>query len=639
MIMKKIYIQFLILIWVSSSIIAQTKATKKADKLYDRFEFVDAAEEYAKIVEKGNGDAYVYSRLAESYYNIFNTEEAEKWYAKALESSEDPEMVYKYSQMLKANGKYDQSNEWMNKFVTMRPGDIRAVAYRENPDYLPKILEKGKKFNIQNLTFNTEYSDFGGAVLGNDLYFTSARNTGRKTYGWNEEPYLDIFFLSMNQDESYNSAFMLDQDINTKYHEGIVSFTSDGKTMYFSRESFYENQYQKDPESKNKFSVLQLFRAKRMGSAWGNVEQLSINSDSYSVKNPSISANGRTLYFASDMPGGFGQFDIYKVSVDLDGTLGTPENLGQKINTEAQEMFPFISDNYTLYFSSNGPLGLGGLDVYHTREIDGKYAPVRNIGIPINSAADDFAFTINEESEKGFVSSNRFGGKGSDDIYAIRKLQPLCDVLITGAVTDAKTGNKIVGATATLYDNQDNKVIAKTTDNNGNVEYIIECEENSSLEVVMEGYESNRVSISGSSEEEISVNVALNPIEKIIIEDRILLNPIYFDFDRSNITAQAAFELDKLVQVMEKYPELVVNATSHTDSRGNDAYNRRLSDRRAKTTVQYIISKGISDSRISGEGLGESQPIYDCGSKCSEEEHQMNRRSEFIIVSGGPNSQ
>jgi len=637
--MKKIIIQFTLLFISSSCLTAQNKTTKKADKHYDRFEFVEAAEEYAKIANKGEGDTFVYSRLAESYYNIFNTEEAEKWYAKALETSEDPEMLYKYSQMLKANGKYEESNEWMKKFVDMRPADIRAVAFRDNPDYLPKILEKGKKFNIQNLDFNTEYSDFGGSVNSNEMFFASARNTGRKTYGWNEEPFLDMYSVTINDDGNFSSTYLLENSINTKYHEGLATFSPDGNTMYFSRESYFENQYEKDPDSKNRYSVLQLFKSKKELGTWGNVQALSINSDTFSVKNPSLSRDGRTLYFASDMSGGYGLFDIYKAEVNSNGSIGKPENLGQKINTEAQEMFPFISENNTLYFSSNGPLGLGGLDVYHTRVVDGKYTPVRNIGIPINSAADDFAFTINEETEQGFVSSNRFGGKGSDDIYAIKKLQPLCDVLVTGTITDSKTGTPLAGATATLIDEQNNRISSKISDDDGKVAFIIECETDTNLEVVMDEYESNKIVIKGTSEEELNVSIALNPIEKLIVEDRILLNPIYFDFDKSNITSQAAFELDKLVQVMNKYPDIVLNATSHTDSRGNNTYNERLSDRRAKTTVQYVISKGIADSRISGIGKGENEPIYDCSSKCSEEEHQKNRRSEFIIISGGPNSQ
>jgi outer membrane protein OmpA-like peptidoglycan-associated protein len=262
--------------------------------------------------------------------------------------------------------------------------------------------------------------------------------------------------------------------------------------------------------------------------------------------------------------------------------------------------------------------------------------PVRNIGIPVNSSADDFAFTIDEESEEGYVTSNRDGGLGGDDVYAIKKLQPLFDVLIAGTVVDSKTGEPVNAASVTLYDDQGNKVLSKVTNSDGTVDFIVETGVESDLEIVLDGYVSQRITIPASENDEEKVSIMLDPIEEIIKPEEIVLNPIFFEFDKSNITSKAAFELDKLVQVMKKYPEMVINAVSHTDSRGSASYNTKLSDRRAKTTVQYVISQGIDKSRISGMGKGESEPKVDCGSNCSEEDHQMNRRSEFIIVSGGP---
>ncbi|WP_452220665.1 OmpA family protein [Lacinutrix salivirga] len=635
--MKNIKI-FLTLVLLSSlSLTAQNSATKKADKHFAKFEFVEAAAAYAKLVEKGKADAYVYSRLAESNYNIFNTVEAEKWYAKALEDSSEPEMMFKYSEMLKANGKYDLSNQWMKKFASARPSDDRARAFMANPDYIPQILEKGKKFNVQNLDINTKHSDFGGMRKNGKLYITSARNSSRKTYGWNEQPYLDIYEYTDEGNGSYQGEKLLGSEINTKYHEGLVAFSPDGNTMYFSRESFYENLYEKDSLSNTKYSVLNMFRATKSGDGWKNVTPLKLNDNTYSVKNPAVSMDGNTLYFASDKPGGYGKFDIYKAPINADGSVGEAINLGQKVNTEGQEMFPYISNNGTLYFSSVGHLGLGGMDVFYTKEIDGKMAPIRNAGIPINSNGDDFAFMIDEETGEGFVSSNRDGGKGSDDIYGIKKLQPLCDVLITANIVDNKTQEPISGASATLMDDQGNVLATKTTDAEGKAEFIIECEKETELQVTMDDYESKKMTVDGTRDEELSVTVGLDPIEKIIAIERVNLNPIYFDYDKSNITAKAAFELDKLVQVMNKYPDMVIYATSHTDSRGSNGYNERLSDRRAKTTVQYVISKGIASSRISGVGKGENEPAVNCGSNCTEEEHQLNRRSEFLITSGGPN--
>ena len=635
--MKHLKLIIILVILSSFSLTAQTKATKKADKHFDKFEFVEAIEDYAKLVDKGSADAYVYERLAEANYNIFNTTEAEKWFAKAIETSQEPETIFKYSEMLKANGKYEASNTQMKKFASMRPGDVRATMFMASPDYLPKILDRGKKFNVQNMDINSAVSDFGGTLQDGKLYIASARNDARKNYGWNEQPFLDMYSFTASEDGSYQNENMLEDKMNTKYHEGLMSFSPDGNTVYFSRESFFENIYEKKEGSNTKYSVLHMFKATKSGDEFSNIEALPINSENYSIKNPSVSPDGKTLYFASDMPGGFGNFDIYKASIDGNGQVGTPVNLGQKVNTESQEMFPYISDNNTLYFSSIGHLGLGGMDVFYTKEIDGKMAPIRNVGIPVNSNGDDFAFSINEESGEGFVSSNREGGKGDDDIYAIKKIQPLCDVQITATVLDNKTKAPLAGATTSLVDSKGNVISTKTANAEGKVEYIVECDTDTELQVTMAEYESNKLSIAGTTDEELAVDITLDPIEKIVIpQERVVLNPIYFDYDKSNITAKAAFELDNLVQVMNKYPNMVIYATSHTDVRASDRYNDALSDRRAKTTVQYIISKGIDATRISGAGKGERELAIDCGDNCTEDQHQMNRRSQFRIMSGGP---
>ena len=640
--MKNIF-TFIALTFLSiATINAQDKSSKKADKQFSKLEFVKAAESYKKLINNGKSSDYVVAQLAECYYNIFNTVEAEKWYATLAEDSSDPDIIFKYSQMLKANGKYKLSNKWMNKFVELRPADNRATSFLKNPNYLPKIISKGKRFNVQNLDINSEYSDFGGALNNNKLYITSSRNTvglfdlgrwitQRISYGWNNEPYLDIYSFDVTDSGSYLNEDYLGSNINTKYHEGLASFDNEGN-MYISRESFYENEYVKDPESNNITSLIGIYK---ISKGEKNVVALNINSVEYSVKNPSISSDGKTLYFSSDMPGGFGNFDIYRGDIDENGNINNVENLGQKVNTEGQEMFPFIGDKNNLYFSSDSQLGLGGLDVFFTKEVDGKWASARNVGIPVNSNADDFAFSMNEATGEGFVSSNRSGGKGSDDIYSIKRLIPICDVLLTANVMDAKTKLGIDSATTSISDKEGNIASTKTSSNEGVSEFMLVCDEAGKLIVSKEGYNSKIVDLKMSSEEFTSINVMLDPIEKIIVAEKIELNEIYFDFDKSNIKAEAAFELDKLVQIMNKYPEMTVSIESHTDSKGPSSYNQRLSERRAKTTSQYVISKGIDSSRLSSAGKGESSPVVDC-TNCSKDEDQLNRRSEFIITAGNP---
>ena len=624
------------------SLNAQDNISKKADKQFSRLEFVKASESYKKLIDKGNASDYIVGQLAECYYNIFNTVEAEKWYATLAEDSTDPTIIFRYSQMLKANGKYKLSNKWMLKFVELRPADNRSTTFMKDPNYLPKIISKGKRFNVQNLDINSEYSDFGGTLNNNKLYITSSRNTvglfdigrwitQRISYGWNNEPYLDVYSFDVSESGSYINEDYLDSNINTKYHEGLASFDANGN-MYLTRESFYENEYVEDPESNNITSLLGIYKITRGDK---NVVGLNINSIEYSVKNPSISADGKTLYFSSDMPGGFGNFDIYRGDINGNGDINNIENLGQKVNTEGQEMFPFIGNENTLYFSSDSQLGLGGLDVFFTKEVDGKWASARNVGIPVNSNADDFAFSINETSGEGFISSNRSGGKGSDDIYSIKRLVPICDVLLTANVMDAKTKLGIDSATTSVSDKEGNIASSKTSSEKGIAEFMLVCNETGKLIVSKEGYNSKIVDIEISNEEFKSMDIMLDPIEKIIVAQKVELNSIYFDFDKSNIKSEAAFELDNLVQVMIKYPELTVSIESHTDSKGASSYNQKLSERRAKTTMQYVVSKGIDSSRLSADGKGESNPIVDC-SNCNKKEDQLNRRSEFIITAGNP---
>lgn len=654
--MKKILTLLIITSFSLTPILAQNNSTKKADKLFDRLEYVKAAQEYLKLAEK-SPDNYVISRLADAYYNIFNTKDAEKWYAKIINDDPDAEIIFRYAEMLKANGKYKESNVWMSKFSEMKPYDTRAIAFRNTPNYLDKIIKKGKRFNVQNLKgINTISSDFGAFTFDNALYLTSGRkqkgsqNKKYNNYTSDEEYVLDVFKYDVINDVYINETPL--EAINTKYHEGVIAFSPSGDTMYFARETYYSKSYFKDSIVKNgstteQVSVINLYRATRctkkeitwknngncnFNKGW-NVTELEINSAYYSMKNPALSCDGKSLYFSSDMPGGFGNYDIYKSEIKDDGSLGEPINLGQKINTEEQEVFPHMCCDNTLYFSSNGHLGLGGLDVFYSKNVDGKWSNVRNVGLPVNSNSDDFAFKMGDDCTNGFVSSNRAGGVGSDDVYAVKKIKPLCDILLESIVVDAKTDLPIDAALTSVKDNTGIINNSKETSEEGLVDYMIECEDEIQLLVSKEGYESKMIDIKLLDIDPPLLKIKLDPIEELIVEEKIVLNPIYFEFDKANITNQAAFELDKLVSIMKKYPKMIIRAESHTDGRGPASYNKLLSERRAKSTTQYVISKGINENRISGFGMGEEDPEIDCSSGCSKDEHAKNRRSEFIIVS------
>lgn len=607
-----------------ASLMAQTKDTETADKMFNRLEYIDAAQAYEKLVDAGKGDGYIYKQLGDSYYNIFNTAQASKWYAKAVETQQDAETYFRYAQMLKAEGKYEQANKQMDKFAQLAPNDTRALAHKQDPNYLPKLRSQAKLYNEKAMTINSDQSDFG-AVLSNDnyLYFASARNKSRKNYGWNDEPYLDIYQAVYNADGTFSEPVALGA-LNTKWHEGPMSVSADGKTAYFTSESFKEGDFVREKANKLKQGQNYIYQATKNGDSWGDVKELPFNSKDYSITNPSISADGKTLYFSSNMPGSLGGFDIFKVQVNADGSYGEPQNLGPRVNTPGNEGFPFIAEDNKLYFASDARNGFGGLDVY-VLDLNSSEDP-KNLGAPINTAKDDFAFSFNVQKNVGFFSSNR---NGNDDIFMA---MPICVTDIVTTVRDAKTGAILANAQVAILDNKNNVIERKMSDANGVVNYSVDCEREFTIQASKDGYDPGSFAVAKTTGKKQEIAADLQPIEVIIKEDQIVLNEIYFEFDKSNITPEGAKELDRLVNAMKTKPELVIMVKAHTDSRGSDSYNKALSDRRAKATVQYVISKGIAKDRISGKGYGESEPKVNCGDNCTEEQHAQNRRSEFLIV-------
>ena len=620
--MKNLYI-VLSFIAISFTVSAQNKNTKTADKLFARFEYIDAAKAYLKLVENGKADSYVYKQLADAYYNMFNSAEAVKWYAKATETNQDAETYYRYAQMLKAEGKYEDANKQMRKFAAAAPNDLRAKAFNENPNYLPKLLDKSKAYNVKSSELSSDKSDFGAVLYDNTVYFASARNGARKNYGWTDEPFLDIYKADYNADGTITNATTI-SEINTKWHDGPATVTADGTTMYFTSESYNEKISEKDKKANAKFSQIYLYKATKSGSSWAEVTPLPFNGKTYSTSNASISRDGKTLYFASNRPGSIGGSDIWKVAVNADGTYGEPQNLGKKVNTEGNENFPFIADdNTTLFYASSGKPGLGGLDVFQVDLSSG--AEAANLGKPVNTEKDDFAFTFNGSKKVGFLASNR---NGNDDIFVVN---PICAVDVLIVVTDAKTGAILTNASVSILDDKKNVIATEMSNAKGEVGYRVECDRAYVVQASKDGYEGNTFAVTKSKGPTAKVDAALQPIDVIVTETEIILKPIYFEFDKSNITQEGAFELDKLVQVMKNNDKMVIMAKSHTDSRGSDQYNLLLSDRRAKSTVQYIISKGIDASRISGKGMGELEPKEVC-SPCTEAQYAQNRRSEFLLV-------
>lgn len=634
--MKKIYLSLLL---IGSLYTAQAQNTgyistpqerlKYADDLFKRYEFVEAAEQYKKLVRGEKSDNYVVLQLAETYYNLFNSVESAKWYAKAIElnANQDAEVYFKYAQMLKASGRYDASNKIMKKFSDLKPEDSRAIEFLQDPDYIPALRSQEALFTFEDSRMNhSEFSDFGGILTAdNTLYFASARDESKKKYGWNNQPFLNVYAATYVSDENKFKDIKPVDELNTKHHDGPTTVTADGQTMFFATESFRSGDFKRDKRNRLKKGKVSVYRAKYSGKKWTKMEPVPFNSTEYMVSNPAVTPDGTMLYFASDMPGSVGDMDIWRVALNEDGTYGTPENLGTIVNTEGRESFPFISDDGKLIFSSNAHKGFGGLDLYMF-DLTDPAAKVVNIGDPINTAKDDFHLSYYSDKGVGFLSTNRVN---RDDIYKVR---PICVTEMVITVKDQKTGAILKNAQVSILDYDKNVIETRFTDAYGIVRYDTDCNKVFALQVTSEGFESKDVELQKWGDGKYPVDVELRPIEMIVIDKKIILGDIYFEFNKSNITQQGAFELNKLVQILQRNPSMKVKIESHTDNKGSDTYNLKLSDERARSTMQYVISKGINGSRLQARGYGESVPKVDCGEGCTQEQDAMNRRSEFIIT-------
>ncbi|WP_290696645.1 OmpA family protein [Lacinutrix sp.] len=613
------------------------KVNSGVDKEYNNLKYKEVIRDLNKTVKSGDNSPEVIAKLANAYYFNVEMEEAAKWYGELIASGAlvNSENYYRYAMALKANGKYEDANKYLKKFAILQPEDSRSIKYLESPDYLTTIDKLSGNFKIENLDFNSRFSDFGTSFYKDGIVFASSRGEG-KLYKWNEQPFLDLFFSKEDGEEPKRFS----EAINTKFHESSTSFTEDGKTMYFTRNNYIDGKKRK---SSDKVVGLKIYKATlNDAGTWTNVTSMPFNNDEYNVAHPALSLDNSKLYFASDMPGTRGKSDIFVVDILEDG-YGEPKNLGDIVNTEGRENFPFISNNGTLYFSSDGHQGLGGLDVFYAN-LNKNIEKVENLGKPINSPRDDFEFIIDEFTNTGYLTSNRYNGKGDDDIYKFSR--EVCNQLVAGTVVDKNTNIVIPEANVIIYNDSKEKVYRFTTDVNGAFSYNTDCKKGTFRAVASKaGYEPEELTYSIDPEIKLDLALKLNLTPKTDIAEpasvgvdlfKLLdLDPIYFNFDKSNIRPDAQIELQKVINYLNEYPSVSIDVQSHTDSRATNQYNEALSQRRNVSTRNWIIEKGgISPSRLSGRGYGESQLVNGCsdGVKCSEEEHQENRRSMFIVT-------
>lgn len=679
--MKKIVYTLIVILSLQNG---NAQDLKKANAYFELTYYSEAIPLYENII-KDNHSFQVVSNLANAYYYINDLKNAERWYRFLLKNySADfgEDYYFRYMHSLKAIGKYEEANALIRSRIALNSKTEDVAAFDKQVAILENIAALGNRFEIKNLEINTKNSDFGAVRRGSDLIYASPRKNS-KVYKWNNENYLDLYIIPVENVKKGDSiAKDFSGSINTKMHESNAVFTKDGKKMYFTRNNFINGKKGKDQK---KVSHLQIFSAEFEDGEWKNVKSLPFNSDDYSTEHPALSPDEQILYFASDMPGSRGSFDIFSVDIN-EGKFGTPVNLGSDINTIHKEQFPFISKDGKLYFSSDGHVGFGSLDVFVTAKNNGEFSKPINVGFPVNSEYDDFAFTIDPDTKEGYFSSNRIGGKGNDDIYQINEIKPLviedCKQLISGVITDEITKLPLEGALVVLQTSEKIEIQRKVTAADGKFLFDAACESAYTVLASKEKYTDNFRSLKLSKERNKNNDASMalksvaaikqeqeialqqkkkddevakqkekelaevnkkKRIEKLLADekdvvrdkDRLLIKtePIYFDYDLWYIRKESKPILNKVIALMKKYPDMVVEIGSHTDVRGNNKYNLDLSDKRAASTREYFIEQGIPNSRIFSRGYGESVQIVKCvpEESCSEEQHELNRRSEFVI--------
>ncbi len=696
---------------------AQKFKLNKANRKYEQFQFRKALDLYNDVLDKDEDNEKAIIRIANIHRMVGNYEKSARWHAKVVElDAAQPEHYYHYAQALRTQGKYDKARTYYQKYAQEVPSDSRGIRLAEACDNIPNFYKDSGRYNIHKLSINSPKLDFSPAFYqNNSIVFPSGRTNKAlaKKDVWSNQPFLDLYVAEKKG--SFSDPKPLEGEVNTRFHEGPAAFTDTFQTMYFTRNNYIEATKKPSDEG---IVNLNIYRAKREDNKWDDVEPMPFNSKEHSVGHPTLSPNGDTMYFSSDRDGGIGRLDIWRV-VQTDTGWSEPKNLGEKINTKGNEHFPFYHASGKLYYASDALPGLGGDDIYVAEKDEDGFSFPHNVGYPLNTPKDDFGLILDEEGEAGYLSSNREGGAGNDDIYAFNE----SGVILKGLVYDKSTEEPISVADVRLIQNGDTiagkptntegrfmfplvrgksyKVLARKKYYNANSKEVSAKKPDSNvLEIKIPLRKRGDINLAGKvvdaksrqtlDNAEVSllnqenqdssglitaedgkfsfpldwdqtyhltaekrryflkepINISTKEYEKPQTIDTIIemyklepetvvkLENIYFDLDKWNIRPDAADVLDKLVDMMEKYPAMTIEMRSHTDSRATDTYNKWLSFKRAESSAKYVISQGIAPSRISAKGFGETQLVNECddGVECSEEQHQQNRRTEFKVI-------
>lgn len=637
--MKQIIQIFLLVLLTNFGLSAQVKGENEltGDTYFAVYNFDESIKFYLRaetLTVQGQRN------LAESYSLSDQHLEAEPILEKIVvtQKSVVPTDYYMYAMTLKRNGKVDLSNQWMDKFVQETPNDLRAKSYQQHKKQLVDYEQAAIGTTIIPQDMNSSAQEFGPSFYGDRVVYASTNTTSKmfkKKYQWNNQPFLSLYVAPVSNDQLINSAFF-DKGLNTKWHDGPASFTGNGKEMILTRNNA-------EALNKDRIAELGLMLFTYKDDQWSEPIPFVYNNPSYSVGQAAISEDGKLMFFVSDMPGGFGGTDIYKTTKTPYGEWSKPVNMGDQINTESDELFPFMNEaTHELFFASNGHFGIGGFDLFKTSITAGEKMDVKNLGAPFNTREDDFSYVYNSALNKGFISSNRNGGKGGDDIYGF--VVGSYQKKIVGRVIDQKA--RVVADTKVeLFDNEQRYISSVFSDAAGKYSFVVFNDLNFELRGNKASYTEGRTFTNSFGDKlEIQTELLLKKVDTVVavvkddLSKKIKLKPIYFDFDKSDIREDAAKELEKVVKFMNDNPTTKVELTSHTDCRGTEVYNDSLSQRRADASVEYIAKRIIHAERITGKGAGEREPLTNCECEgvgaqvCTIWAHQQNRRTDFRIV-------
>ncbi|WP_109300777.1 OmpA family protein [Aquimarina sp. AU474] len=670
--------------------IAFSQKKSRADRFFEKGDYINAASQYEEELNQEGYTKHILQNITTSYYNTFKFRQAYR-YLKVLTSGKfygrdktyDNQYNFMMYQVLSALGEYEKSVDFLALY-TLNESNTDL----DKSDAISIIEDfklKDDDYKVAAASFNSDASEFGAVKKDSIVYFTTDRTPYSpldKKYKWTHRPFLDIYKVTVDKDNQPISEIeTISKEINSKLHEGNFCFSKDGNTIYISKSNSEKGKKKYDSIKNNS---IHLYKATKVEGKWTTPEKLPFNNVNFSMEHPTLSDDGSKLYFSSNMPGGYGDFDIYHVDVNQDGTYGQPVNLGAVINTKNREQFPYVSKENHLFFSSNGHLGLGMMDVFVSELREGELTKPINLGAPINSSYDDFSFAYTNDTD-GFFASNR--KKVGDDIYSFSQIGDIFPkkYLARFEVKDFASDNYIPNSEAVLYDNENEIVYESQLDSIAGFDikifpgkynfkasadgyktrtkpvlvkekkegvYVIYLDKKKDNEDrvnikdsinIKEGTNITDISTSSKKKEEISKA----RLRELLLGDKegppvvekngklyFKMPPIYFDYDKWNIRADSKKVLDKLALKLEKYKTVYIKISSHTDSRGTASYNQVLSERRAESTRNYLALIGyVNARRMQFVGFGESIPLINCESKvCNEDEHQTNRRSEFEII-------